>query len=634
MGTGFPVFAETEIAALYIPNLVLYSVFNTPLAWNLSYVLAVVTGIFGIYYLFRHLKLSTVAALYGSLIYGFGAYFVTHYVHISIIQTSSISPWLILLALKILERKSRLAFIFFTVLLSQSIFAGHLQHTFMTLLIIGFLVGRQIYSRKIKPVRLWFLLLAILLGTGMAAALILPSYELIREAGREHGLEFSNMFNFPFSFKLLYTFISPRHFGSPESGTYPINVFEWGFYWENIGYIGIIPLFLAGFALLYRRHSPWIKIMGLLSVFALLLVLGNQTPAAAIFRLPGFSFFRIPSRYLFILTFGLSFLSAFGLDRLSLKPSVKPYRRYFLIGIILFSLYDLWRFDWNFNPLYPAQKALKPPEITASIPESARIITGPTQELNWQAIYRGSGWQSPASYRYLFNGLAADINALYHLTSVQFYSGLTPNRLVHYEDLFANRHLSKTAAQYLISPDKISTSAAEFSLASQITAPTRQLPDYYLYHINSVLPRFRLTNNFLSVTGFNQAADQLNSSVLSQETEVIEGITVKPGLPLTQKDIQVITDDHQYLKLKTVTDQPSILIVADSFYPGWQAKVDNQAVKIYPANINQRAIVVPSGSHTITFAYHPASFYTGLIISIISLFIAVIVSRFFKKHKS
>nr|BAL57568.1 hypothetical conserved protein [uncultured Chloroflexota bacterium] len=66
------------------------------------------------------------------------------------------------------------------------------------------------------------------------------------------------------------------------------------------------------------------------------------------------------------------------------------------------------------------------------------------------------------------------------------------------------------------------------------------------------------------------------------------------------------------------------VVLADTFYPGWQATVDSRPVPIYMANMAFRAVPVTAGPHQIVFSYRPASFTVGLWLSLVTL-LAVIV---------
>jgi hypothetical protein len=57
------------------------------------------------------------------------------------------------------------------------------------------------------------------------------------------------------------------------------------------------------------------------------------------------------------------------------------------------------------------------------------------------------------------------------------------------------------------------------------------------------------------------------------------------------------------------------LVLADSYFPGWIAQIDDTEAHLYKANFNFRAIFVPAGEHTIRFKYSPISLRAGIIAS-------------------
>lgn len=69
---------------------------------------------------------------------------------------------------------------------------------------------------------------------------------------------------------------------------------------------------------------------------------------------------------------------------------------------------------------------------------------------------------------------------------------------------------------------------------------------------------------------------------------------------------------------------PSILFLSDAYYPGWQATIDDAPSPILRANHAFRAVVVPSGDHTISFEYAPASLARGLRLSLAGWAIALV----------
>ncbi len=65
--------------------------------------------------------------------------------------------------------------------------------------------------------------------------------------------------------------------------------------------------------------------------------------------------------------------------------------------------------------------------------------------------------------------------------------------------------------------------------------------------------------------------------------------------------------------------QRSILVLADQWFPGWTAVVDDTPAKVFPVYYVFRGVVVEPGKHTVTFHYEPASFRIGLTLAVVVL---------------
>ena len=52
---------------------------------------------------------------------------------------------------------------------------------------------------------------------------------------------------------------------------------------------------------------------------------------------------------------------------------------------------------------------------------------------------------------------------------------------------------------------------------------------------------------------------------------------------------------------------PALLVVTDTHYPGWRARVGDTAAPLIRANYAFRGVVVPPGPHEVTFEYAPDS---------------------------
>jgi hypothetical protein len=86
------------------------------------------------------------------------------------------------------------------------------------------------------------------------------------------------------------------------------------------------------------------------------------------------------------------------------------------------------------------------------------------------------------------------------------------------------------------------------------------------------------------------------------------------------------------LEVAVRTSCRSLLVVSETFFPGWQARVDGRAAALHEVNSRLRGVVVPPGAHTVTMRYRPASVVQGLTISVASL--AGVVAMLFWRREN
>jgi len=81
--------------------------------------------------------------------------------------------------------------------------------------------------------------------------------------------------------------------------------------------------------------------------------------------------------------------------------------------------------------------------------------------------------------------------------------------------------------------------------------------------------------------------------------------------------ITAAADETVRLQVKTAT--PAWLVLADAWYPGWEATVDGRPTPIERANLLLRAIHVPAGEHEVVFRFRPRSFRLGALLTVLGL---------------
>lgn len=82
---------------------------------------------------------------------------------------------------------------------------------------------------------------------------------------------------------------------------------------------------------------------------------------------------------------------------------------------------------------------------------------------------------------------------------------------------------------------------------------------------------------------------------------------------------EIVEYDANSVVIKASTDKGGILVLTDTFYPGWKAYVDGEPAEIYRVNGLVRGVFLRDGDHTVEFRYLPASFLAGVALGGISL---------------
>lgn len=107
---------------------------------------------------------------------------------------------------------------------------------------------------------------------------------------------------------------------------------------------------------------------------------------------------------------------------------------------------------------------------------------------------------------------------------------------------------------------------------------------------------------------FSDAVD-LSKTVMLEKPP--SGITVaKPAVSNTSKAM-ITTYSPNRVEVSTHADADGLLLLTDTYYPGWKAEVDGIPADIYRADYAFRAVAVPSGEHRVVFRYMPLSFVLG-----------------------
>lgn len=79
--------------------------------------------------------------------------------------------------------------------------------------------------------------------------------------------------------------------------------------------------------------------------------------------------------------------------------------------------------------------------------------------------------------------------------------------------------------------------------------------------------------------------------------------------------VKISRYENDRVVLSVELEAPGFVVLADVFYPGWEATIDGQPAEILKANRAMRALAVTPGRHTIEYRYRPESWRNGLLLS-------------------
>ena len=68
---------------------------------------------------------------------------------------------------------------------------------------------------------------------------------------------------------------------------------------------------------------------------------------------------------------------------------------------------------------------------------------------------------------------------------------------------------------------------------------------------------------------------------------------------------------------------PGLLVLTETFFPGWEATIDGRPAEVFPTDIAFRGVVVPTGTSLVEFAYRPSSFRNGVILMLAAVVILI-----------
>lgn len=315
---GHPLAAIFTTAAFYPLN-ILFVFLPSYISWNYSIILHyVLAGVF-MYLFLREIGLVRSSALFGGIVFMFNGFFIGHIEHTNMVACGIWLPLILLFIEKAIRNKKHIYSLLAGITLGIQFLAGYPQislYILLTLfsyiifyLILGF---KNISDFKFVRFITISFIITFIVGIGLFAVQLIPTYELIAHSSRGEGLSYSKATQYSFSPSYLVLFLMPYFYCDPLDSM----ALEYLNLSELTGYCGILSLIFGIFGILFYRRK-YTFYFSLLLIGSLILAFGKYTPFYNLFyHFPGGSFIRAPARFLYLYAFSLSILSSFGMQYL------------------------------------------------------------------------------------------------------------------------------------------------------------------------------------------------------------------------------------------------------------------------------------------------------------------------------
>jgi len=146
--------------------------------------------------------------------------------------------------------------------------------------------------------------------------------------------------------------------------------------------------------------------------------------------------------------------------------------------------------------------------------------------------------------------------------------------------------------------------------------------DVKVYERTAALGRAWLVHGAQPVAGAEDALRRLADPGFDPRTTALvsgDFPAAAPAAALPDESVRVIGYTAERVVLAATVHSPALLILADAYFPGWQATVDGAAAPILRANLMFRAVALTPGAHEVIFSYEPTAWRMGATISLAGL---------------
>lgn len=650
------------------------------LAWGFTLLvpLHLAWGGLGMVRLMQQLGTRQRGQIVAGLAFGLSGYLVARGSFFPMIWAAVWLPWILVGIERLLTAVSWRAIIRAAVtpviIIAMMLLAGHAQVAWYATLFAGgwaIVRGWRLGGWKSSIRKAGILIGCVVLAVGLTAIQLFPTYEYLAQSQRASAYDFNTAMVYSFSPLRLSGYLIPDLLGNPGYGDF----IGYATYWEDAVYIGLIPFVLAITTLaIFRKksispHKRLITVLWTMIVIGIVLALGSNSPVFPwLFQhMPTFGLFQAPARWMIWPTAALSVLAGFGADHWS-PPGKKarvflnlaafggavvaglagsaalfmPDARSGLVrSLVIFGVsvavssflarrlpagrlggwgvaagvwlvVDLLAANAALNPTIPAKIyniAYSKIEQINKAAQSGRVWIDPKldYQIKYQDLFHFNDFQPKRDWSVLRTVLIDEANLLDGIALVNNFDPLLPDRYSKWTAHLENLDPELIRQWLALANTSLQSIKDPVHSGSAVLQP--------------IMPESRLGWNGCAV-----AAESVGEAMALVETRfksknrqncvVLEDPSITEATFAGSSTVALISERPGSLSLSVDSTSDGWLVVRDTWYPGWIARVDGNPVPIARADYLFRAVKVPAGKHLVEFVYNPDSFTNGFWVSL------------------
>jgi membrane protein YfhO len=642
LANGYYLHGEGQ-AGMYHPlHWLLYRYLSLETAFNIELIVSYLWMFPGMYLMLCRLDLPRHGSLFGAFAFTFSGFNLLHYMHLNEIAVISHIPWLIVATDVVLRtddrRRLAAAQLSVAVLTGSQLLLGQPQYVWCSALAEGAFVIYRL-RRADSWWRLASLALAKLTGGMLGAVQMIPTLDVL-----SYSIRVNPSWDFVLRFSLhpvnLVQLWSPFSLDGRTLGTFKQ---EAVLYNGAFGTVALAWLFI-------RRHNlgQWRPLVLSASSFGALMLVWALGKYGLLYgwlaKLPVIGLFRGPSRYVILVHLAMAILAAVAIaDLVGLvrrRERVRWSALWPLAGVAILSVATTVALAWvvnraaNYDWIVHLGSVRDSLIGLALITVATALFIAAARGVRW-SIYVIIAWMviditvwgilwiwkvPPVS---LERAAAAHVEPPHGSDAGRIYSRWnSANVLAMKGYSLSHGYFTFVPTREIDPKTRVGQRLAGVrwildTEGLQVTSPFAYPHGHGTWvEVTEPMPRVRMVTDAIGSLSVAEDVERIDIAKTALLTRAIE-------LPAGQVgSARIVAERAGFIEVETSSASRQLLILSESYHPGWEATEDGRPIEILPAYGDFQACVVGPGDRRVVFRFRPRSFILGAWISMLGIGLA------------